>query len=335
MLLMKFHPQDLQRGFQEFQEYSILIPKKEGEKVPLREVSPQDIPNDFQFDRTTFSAKELLFPPEETMFYFLRGKDIQKPIFEDKPRIILGIRPCDSRGIEVLEANFLKTEPIDPYFQKRRENTIVISISCSRFEEDCFCDSLGNGPGNLNGADAIIFPINDGWGMLSQNQKVSSRLKNFSYEIREVEKENLEGVILPQREVEKFPLLSPEDYFSLISKDRLWEEISSTCLGCASCTYHCPTCYCFDIFDINYGPVGKRVRAYDSCMFNQYTLEASGHNPRPTLKERWRQRFLHKFSYIPYLFGILGCTGCGRCIEVCPSEIDIREVIKHVSRFKP
>jgi predicted aldo/keto reductase-like oxidoreductase len=51
------------------------------------------------------------------------------------------------------------------------------------------------------------------------------------------------------------------------------------------------------------------------------------------LKERWRQRFMHKFSYIPYLHGLLGCTGCGRCLEACPSRIDIREVVKYVATF--
>ncbi|MCR4427766.1 MAG: 4Fe-4S dicluster domain-containing protein [Caldiserica bacterium] len=335
MLLLKFYPQDLLKGFGEFSEYSFFVPVKDGEKVPLKEVPYEAIPPDFKFDRTTFSAKELLLPPEETIFYFLRGKDVQEPVFEEKPRIILGIRPCDCRGIQVLEANFLKTQPVDPYFKKRRENTLVISVSCPEFQENCFCDYLGDGPGAMNGADAIIFPTTFGWAVLSQNQAISSRLEKFSFNSLEVDEGECECAIIPRREKDEPPLLSPEEYLSLIFNDELWEEISSTCLGCASCTYHCPTCYCFDIQDITLGPAGKRVRTYDSCMFNQYTLEASGHNPRPSLKERWRQRFLHKFSYIPYLFGILGCTGCGRCIDVCPSGIDIREVIRRVSEFKP
>lgn len=41
----------------------------------------------------------------------------------------------------------------------------------------------------------------------------------------------------------------------------------------------------------------ERVRNWDTCMFYVYSLEASGHNPRPARAERTRQRLMHKFSY--------------------------------------
>ena len=74
---------------------------------------------------------------------------------------------------------------------------------------------------------------------------------------------------------------------------------------------------------------GERLRSWDSCMFYQYTSEASGHNPRSTRLERYRNRVGHKFSYIPEKYGdLIGCCGCGRCIRSCPVSIDIRKVVE-------
>ena len=47
---------------------------------------------------------------------------------------------------------------------------------------------------------------------------------------------------------------------------------------------------------------GKRVRNWDSCLSPLYSLETSGHNPRPTTRERTRQRLMHKFNYFPKIF---------------------------------
>ena len=111
----------------------------------------------------------------------------------------------------------------------------------------------------------------------------------------------------------------------------LWEDIHQRCLGCGVCTYLCPTCYCFDIQDIPSGHgQGTRIRSWDSCMFSSFTLQASGHNPRSSLKQRLRQRIMHKFNYFVENYGVLGCVGCGRCIKNCPAGIDIREIIQHI-----
>ena len=58
-------------------------------------------------------------------------------------------------------------------------------------------------------------------------------------------------------------------------------------------------------------------------MFAEYTLHASGHNPRPTRTERFRNRIYHKFKFNQVNFGALSCVGCGRCISLCPVNIDL------------
>jgi len=70
------------------------------------------------------------------------------------------------------------------------------------------------------------------------------------------------------------------------------------------------------------------VRNWDSCMFPLFTLHASGHNPRPSRKERFRQRIMHKFNYFVENNGRVACVGCGRCVENCPVNLDVRRVLE-------
>jgi ferredoxin len=108
-----------------------------------------------------------------------------------------------------------------------------------------------------------------------------------------------------------------------------WEDISFACINCGTCTFSCPTCWCFDIQDEVYGNKGVRMRNWDSCMFPIFTVHTTGHNPRDTKLARLRQRFMHKLKYFvdKYDKGIM-CVGCGRCVRQCPVNIDIRKISK-------
>jgi len=107
----------------------------------------------------------------------------------------------------------------------------------------------------------------------------------------------------------------------------IWEDIAFSCINCGTCTFVCPTCWCFDIQDEAYGKKGARMRNWDSCMFPIFTVHTTGHNPRDTKTARLRQRFMHKLKYFvdKYQKGIM-CVGCGRCVRQCPVNIDIRKV---------
>jgi ferredoxin len=79
---------------------------------------------------------------------------------------------------------------------------------------------------------------------------------------------------------------------------------------------------------------GERCRSWDACTFYNYTVETSGHNPRPTIAHRWRNRLSHKFSYYPTNQQEILCTGCGRCIRGCPVGLDIRDILKAAGEHK-
>jgi len=117
-------------------------------------------------------------------------------------------------------------------------------------------------------------------------------------------------------------------------EDDFWKEVAETCLGCGVCTYLCPTCYCFNITDDDLGLNSRRIRTWDNCMSHTFTLEGSGHNPRPTKAHRLKNRVGHKFSYYPDLHGgVMACCGCGRCIKQCPAGIDIRQIVKAAQEY--
>ena len=107
-----------------------------------------------------------------------------------------------------------------------------------------------------------------------------------------------------------------------------WAGLAESCLGCGTCTFVCPTCQCYDIKDFDTGHEIKRFRCWDSCMYSDFTKMAHG-NPRLTQKERFRQRFMHKLVYFPENNdGMFSCVGCGRCVNKCPSNLNIVKVIK-------
>ena len=106
-----------------------------------------------------------------------------------------------------------------------------------------------------------------------------------------------------------------------------WDDVAFSCINCGTCTFTCPTCWCFDIQDETRGKESRRMRNWDSCMFPIFTVHTTGHNPRGTKRDRVRQRFMHKLKYFvdKYDAGIM-CVGCGRCVRQCPVNIDIRRV---------
>jgi len=109
------------------------------------------------------------------------------------------------------------------------------------------------------------------------------------------------------------------------SKD-FWLGLTQACIGCGVCTYECPTCTCFDVLDDAVMGHGYRYRCWDSCQFRHFCEEASGHDRRPFQWERQRQRVCHKLWYSVERFDEITCVGCGRCIRLCPVNIDISEI---------
>lgn len=327
----------------------ILAPIKEGEatKFAVMDGGQISIPR-----LVTRPVKELFLPGDEAIFSFDDGRKgdprIRMPeafVTDGIPlRAAIGVRPCDARALVLLDHVFASNNYVDPYYVMRRQQTVIITFACSWPKISCFCTSTGSGPYDETGSDVMLMESADSYliNVITERGKRLLRkavllLEESSSERRRIRKAD-DADIGVAREVRiageqwvnsKVPVeaavatLAQAKAFTSFA----WEEIHRKCLGCAVCTYLCPTCHCFGIGDEVVNDRGVRVRNWDSCMFPLFTLHASGHNPRPSAKERFRQRVMHKFNYFVENNNCVGCVGCGRCVENCPVNLDVRQVL--------
>lgn len=279
---------------------------------------------------TTMSAKDLVLPATEkllTFQYKMTGKGEQieiESVMPEGDNVLFGARACDAKALKVLDALF-GLEPgkayNDPQYKKRRESMTVITLACVTADAACFCSSWENGPAEKAGSDLFLYPVEGGYlaEPVSEKGEAVVALDLFG---------ESDQPVPALAETAKIELAGLDQKMKEIFADMdFWERVSEKCISCGYCTYSCPTCYCFSIFDeMRAERVGDRGRCWDSCMFNVYTREASGHNPRPSIAHRYRNRIGHKISYYPERQGEILCTGCGRCIRGCPVGLDIREV---------
>ena len=99
--------------------------------------------------KTVKSPKNAFFPQTENMMKFktennnLEIIDIRRDyVAEGKTFVIFGVKACDYKAIEVLDKVFL-ADPVDTYYQARREAMTIITLACSKPEESCFCKAFG------------------------------------------------------------------------------------------------------------------------------------------------------------------------------------------------
>ena len=225
------------------------------------------------------------------------------------------IYSCDAAGFAPLSGIF-NWDYKDKLYNARREKMTLISFSCAQCDESCFCTSVHGGPGNTAGSDIQITELPDQSALVEVlTAKGKALIKFFVKEYTPAEEIDKEQYLasVPTR----FNVDDVREKLAGAFDSPVWKQQSERCLGCGACAYVCPTCACFDIQEDAKGSSGHRVRCWDSCSFSLFTLHTSGHNPRPTQSTRWRQRILHKFSYMPERIQETGCTGCGRCSRAC------------------
>ena len=282
----------------------------------------------FELVNTTMPPKDLLFPQTQKMYYFdvdAAGSYRIREYDESRPLVLFGVRPCDMRSIACLDEVFLTRGFVDEFYANAREKLLSISIGCSQAAETCFCASMGVNPQDAPNADIMLKDCGSSYLVCAQTPKGEAEVATWTGHLEDGDAQpasceltlsvNMVGVVDKLEEMYDHPI---------------WDDISTKCLNCGTCTYVCPTCHCFDISQDMRRKDGVRFRCWDSCMFSEYTMMAGGHNPRPEKLERVRNRFMHKLNFFERRYGMSLCVGCGRCVEKCPVALDITRLVDDI-----
>lgn len=286
--------------------------------------------------KTVKSAKDAFFPQSENLYSVKKeGKKmhIEPEALKDQNFVVFGMKACDVKGVEVLDRVFL-ADPVDSFYAARREHGTIVAMACHEPEETCFCKVFGIDAAQP-ASDVATWMVGEElyWKALTEKgealtEAVKGLLADAEGTAVEAEKEAIHAI------VEKLPYmnLSLDGWGGDALKEKfdspIWEELYKPCLACGTCTFVCPTCQCYDIKDYTAGETVSRYRCWDSCMYSDFTMMAHGNN-RNSQMQRFRQRFMHKLVYYPANNdGMYSCVGCGRCVEKCPSSLNIVKVVK-------
>jgi ferredoxin len=252
-------------------------------------------------------------------------------------RVIFGAYPCDVAAFPILDKLFT-WDFLDSLYLGARERTIIVSLACETPCETCFCVSLGGSPADIEGTDILLTPLEEAYHVQVVTERGKALIEKYStyFGASDPERDQQRRLFEENARSKIIDLMDVMDIHERLDfDDPVWETIAQQCIDCGICTFLCPTCHCFDIQDEGSAggrssSTGERVRLWDACTFYNYTQAHAG-QPRPQHYRRYRQRIMHKFRYYPENFGRTLCVGCGRCIEHCPVNIDLRQVLRRAS----
>ncbi len=291
----------------------------------------------WDFENPLQPPKQFLLPQADPFVRIRRnnGHVTLEPVRDDGRRILFNVRNCDVSGFRYLQGVYARDLP-DAAYARRADATALVSLACTRPCPLGFCVCCDAGPFLRAGFDLQLVPLRDDRLLVEiGSEKGRALLEGAGALFRAATpedvaaRETLEAAARRDFGTETCHFGSAMRRLSTRRVPQaLWDAMGDWCLECGGCTHACPTCYCFSVSDRPCDGGWTRNRTWDSCQYEAFTLEASGHNPRQPKRSRMWRRFYHKASAQYYQRdGGVGCVGCGRCIKVCMGTTDMPAVV--------
>ena len=281
----------------------------------------------------------LTAPRQRISHYFNPGSKIQD---SPAPSVILGAKNCDLTSLKIQDFVFLEGVEVDYFYRLSRQNTVLISSDCSVYKKVCFCMALDVLPYAVSGFDLNLSPLTNGYLVESGSQKGEELIAKYRSYFNPAKETQIKGRQTKRenfmQDFKKYLLaqnIPPKDTLQKLVRQgynlQTWQQFMLSCVECGGCNLICNTCHCFLLADSKTAHQNNRLKIWDSCQYENFSRVAGGANPLKTRTKRLRNRFMKKFDFFVDNIGMPACCGCGRCIEVCPGKIDLREVLKDLA----
>lgn len=258
---------------------------------------------------------------------------------------------------------FGRPDTADGPFMRRREAITLVSVVCQQPGPTCACVCCKGGPALEHGYDWQLVELAEGWLVEIGSERGAKLAERFADLLgpppgaAAAERESRVRATIGrfgEHSMHRVPTMAATRVISSGHVEGpFWKIVGDRCFECGGCAFVCPTCWCFNVADIadpgdapfeeraeGVHPVvpggalavgqdghWERVRLRDCCNLAGFIRQAGGGYPRLTCGERCVTRFFHKLSQqFHERMGAPGCTGCGRCAQVCLGEEGIDAV---------
>ena len=270
-------------------------------------VKPQAV---FFKKKTVIPFKKILLP---------NGQDVNE-FNSEKKLALVGLSNCDIWALFFFLKEFEHTNLLP-----KRENILIIGAECKP-DRFCFCEKMGTD--KYAPFDIFIQEEGEDFSIFSGTKMGNELLKKAG-----INKSKKKPTLNPIREkATKFDEKIVEKAINDRSgNEEFWQGISNNCFGCGACSTVCPLCFCTkQEFRNDLCASGNQCLKWDSCFSKNFSEIQNHSDLRPKNVDRLYNWYHHKFVRAKYKHDNFLCTGCGRCIEACPANLNVKNILEAI-----